>query len=492
MKKILTAIFFCLGLIPLQAQHIEWTSSQALWYAGIFPLPAEKETVFLAKDDSGMIYSSGYYGYGAWGTHMDRYYNTGPFISKFDPSGNLLWGDTIHNGGYPAGFIYADNAIYICSSINTGGDKIINVGSYSFFKPDSIQITSIITKYSLTGQVIWARKILRSNSSDIKIFNNKLYLIGYAWKADFDGKYFENGYFLSEFDTSGVCNWINKVGDAELDQLTISDENNVYISTAYDQGYSIYKYNTNGDFKWKQKIPGISLTNITADKQGNCFLAIGFTGDFTIAGKTFHGIDGNYNTGNCIAKMDSTGNYTSAFQFGPNSGTNAMYYDNDTLFVGGAYWNNDFSGGGILYGEFKDDILLDTLKIPGYIAACILKSENSSYIGGYTTGQFHSSYLFKIERNTLTGLPMKTKEMELNIYPNPSGGLFKVKFESPFSDKLIMTIKNVLGQAVYNKTYESFNGSLNESIDLSKQPKGVYFIELIADKKRQVKKIVVD
>ena len=44
----------------------------------------------------------------------------------------------------------------------------------------------------------------------------------------------------------------------------------------------------------------------------------------------------------------------------------------------------------------------------------------------------------------------------------------------------------------YSKSYKNFNGELKDGIDLSKEVKGTYFIEIIADSKKIVKKIILN
>jgi hypothetical protein len=85
------------------------------------------------------------------------------------------------------------------------------------------------------------------------------------------------------------------------------------------------------------------------------------------------------------------------------------------------------------------------------------------------------------------------KEIEnncsFNIYPNPTGSIFNVYYKGDAAE-LIINITNQLGQNILSKKYSS-QSELNDSFDLSSQPKGVYFIEIVVDGKREVKKIVV-
>ncbi|MEX2437922.1 MAG: zinc-dependent metalloprotease [Candidatus Babeliales bacterium] len=60
------------------------------------------------------------------------------------------------------------------------------------------------------------------------------------------------------------------------------------------------------------------------------------------------------------------------------------------------------------------------------------------------------------------------------IYPNPSSGIFTVNAKGD------VTVYNLLGEKVYSQTLRQAQGdSLSMTVDLSAQPKGVYFYQLI-------------
>lgn len=72
---------------------------------------------------------------------------------------------------------------------------------------------------------------------------------------------------------------------------------------------------------------------------------------------------------------------------------------------------------------------------------------------------------------------------KLNIYPNPSTGLFNVKAEGNYE----ATIVNFTGQVVYQNT---LNG--NTVIDLSSQPAGVYFVRIKNNDNITNRRIVIE
>lgn len=74
------------------------------------------------------------------------------------------------------------------------------------------------------------------------------------------------------------------------------------------------------------------------------------------------------------------------------------------------------------------------------------------------------------------------------IYPNPTSGIFSVNFNNENTDANIC-VYDILGNCLIKK--DSHSGSIAQ-FDLSAQPKGVYFVQIMMDEKRTVKKIVVD
>lgn len=74
----------------------------------------------------------------------------------------------------------------------------------------------------------------------------------------------------------------------------------------------------------------------------------------------------------------------------------------------------------------------------------------------------------------------------LNVFPNPSKGIFSVQ-QNSFAKNSLIEVYNVLGEVVY-----SSNLAKVQRIDLSDAPKGVYFVKVSDDGKSRTKKIVLN
>jgi hypothetical protein len=71
----------------------------------------------------------------------------------------------------------------------------------------------------------------------------------------------------------------------------------------------------------------------------------------------------------------------------------------------------------------------------------------------------------------------------LSIYPNPSNGIFNI---DGINNTFEMVVSNAHGQVVYTKSIGE-----NTLLDLSSQPKGIYFVELRSENSVKIEKIVL-
>jgi flagellar biosynthesis/type III secretory pathway chaperone len=84
------------------------------------------------------------------------------------------------------------------------------------------------------------------------------------------------------------------------------------------------------------------------------------------------------------------------------------------------------------------------------------------------------------------------KVEELSFYPNPNNGKFDLSFSLKEKGNTIITILDVNGKMVYEKRLSDFTGKYHSEIDITTQPKGIYFVKVKQNDKVMVKKIVVN
>lgn len=92
-------------------------------------------------------------------------------------------------------------------------------------------------------------------------------------------------------------------------------------------------------------------------------------------------------------------------------------------------------------------------------------------------------------KNTLA--PNTLKFQELNVFPNPSTGIFDLEFDLPDEGRTAVRIYNPNGQAIYFNNLGNFSGRFSDRIDIANSMKGTYFLELSQDDKRLVQKLIL-
>lgn len=92
-------------------------------------------------------------------------------------------------------------------------------------------------------------------------------------------------------------------------------------------------------------------------------------------------------------------------------------------------------------------------------------------------------YVFEIDSELVSVESNPEPSLEVNIFPNPSTGKFKVS--SPFN-KVSFELRNTIGELILTET----NWDSNSEINLSQYPEGVYFITLSLGSNQITKKLM--
>lgn len=111
-----------------------------------------------------------------------------------------------------------------------------------------------------------------------------------------------------------------------------------------------------------------------------------------------------------------------------------------------------------------------------------------TYISGETI-----DFRVRLHDSTTAGVnTIQNNIKDLTIFPNPTTGKFKVLFDAASQvNHLNVNVLNITGQQVIMKQYEDVGANFSTDLDLSAQPRGIYFIELVADGEREVRRISV-
>ncbi len=130
------------------------------------------------------------------------------------------------------------------------------------------------------------------------------------------------------------------------------------------------------------------------------------------------------------------------------------------------------STSGIIYDEQSYDV-----KVTDPLTTC----SNTAHLTVIFT---FSNCSYGFEENDLNS--------EVNIYPNPNDdGMFKLT-SSMMENDVIAEVFNSQGKIVFSKLYESTpSAELNEVIDLSSQPSGIYIMRMYNQNRAVIKKLII-
>jgi hypothetical protein len=81
----------------------------------------------------------------------------------------------------------------------------------------------------------------------------------------------------------------------------------------------------------------------------------------------------------------------------------------------------------------------------------------------------------------LSSLDVDLNSALINIYPNPSGNIFNIKFTIKKVLNLKFRVLNALGEELVSENLEQFIGEYTKQINLQDNAKGIYFLEIETD-----------
>ena len=531
MKTTLTTIILALIFINVNAQAPNWAWAKSAGGNG------DDWGTSTTTDPFGNVFVTGFYTdtitFGSFTLFNEG--NKDMFIVKYDATGNVLWANGAGGSGEDKGTSIATDSqgnvyvtgIFAFDSIAFGGFTLINSGSISVF----------IVKYDANGNVLWAKSNLGAGNNQGKGIctdaSGNVYITGF-----FSGSYFLfgsdtlynspgnfNDMFIVKFDASGNTLWAKSEGGSQSEQglsTTTDPSGNVYVTGVYvtssmtvgtytlvnsgvDYNLFIVKYDSSGNVVWaKSGMGSVSDWGFspTIDASGNVYI----TGYYNSPSITF----GSFTLTNAglndifVVKYDASGNVQWAKQAGGNSydfclsasadanGINLTGYFGSPSITFGATTLTNINGGYdmfIVKYDFNGNIIwADGIgATSGAIYATCINSDPTGnlYITGYynsssitfgaTTLSAVSDYDMFISKLVYTevGINNVNNQNGINIYPNPTSGIFTIQNSNLRLQSCI--IKNLLGAFVYT---QKSNLSNQIKIDLSTQPKGIYFVEI--------------
>jgi PKD repeat protein len=87
------------------------------------------------------------------------------------------------------------------------------------------------------------------------------------------------------------------------------------------------------------------------------------------------------------------------------------------------------------------------------------------------------------------GIAALAGEDILSVYPNPSNGIYQIKFNNPDAGQMDIEVVTLHGESVLTKN--SAVKAETFPLDLSNQPKGIYFLKITQQNNSVIKKLVI-
>lgn len=375
---------------------------------------------------------------------------------KFDPLGNLLW-------HFPIGTnygVYVSQTLLVSDGFVFGGDWINYAGQFAG------NFNLFIAKTDFDGDLKFLYKFNNNNSGSIdKIIqsdNNILVAGSFSSEitiTDSTTSINLNGYknYMAKYTTSGELASAKEIPRTISTCSMISDlSGNINFGSKDTSGLYLFKYNDTGSFINSEFIANAGVTSSITELKYDSFNNLYFNAHF----------------------RDSLVLNSSQTYYSPSYGMSSW-----VLFRRNVSGVNDWSlypqclscGGRFdVFGECDLTVNIfywDSIQIYG--------ANYYSPMG---------NILSRINCSVPTHIPNSTTQQKFNAIPNPSSGVFEISLEGkPIETRIC--IHDIFGKCLWNKEYSN---NSNPKIDLSYESKGIYFMEILTDGKRDVKKIVLN
>lgn len=429
----------------------------------------------IIEDNNGNFYICG-----RFYVYSQNYGPGGVFLIKFDSSGNLLWSkrysDSLHEFQYYRSFI------------KTSDDKLLILCAASTWQNPNV--AQYLVKTDSNGNLEWSKTfecnvdvrltaITETPSGDYTIS---------AYKFDslvplLSGTHYTS-IVLLKIDTIGNLIWAKNYSHTPASiqfNISLITTNTGFIVYGHTENYLnhllpytyLIKMDFDGNYQWFYKYDSLSNPTLYQDANQNLFVA---------------GSSRNQPT---LVKLDSSGNqiwsrryYTASYYIKSmdfNSTGLIISVDNSRythLIKLDADGNNECYRDSTSFNQ-SSELLLDTT---------ISFTTNPLFPEFSWTPTAASCVLSKQQLCTIVSVAEnKNILFDFSIFPNPSSGIFTISLSKAVAAKI--WVHDVLGNCLLNK---DCGNDLNQKIDLTGKSNGIYFLEIMSEGEKVVKKIVLE
>ena len=417
-------------------------SGQVLWTDT--PVSIFSQAVNIAKDPSGYIYTIGYYRGSAisFGSYSLNNLNKGSvFMARYTSDGSPLWAETIVTDSATSISISAiatDHSGHIYYGGTYLGSDSISIGGTTIHVRQPNVLASYVTLYDTAGHMMWAVALQSPGGSGLTIQDIKTDQTGNAYVA---GTYYGDSIVIGNMSIPASAG----AGTLFVAKLDASGQP-VWIKATSSGG-------TDG-----ATVPEIAVSN-----QGQVFVSSGVSGTVVWDGHTLSTNQGNSQDLSILLTLDVNGNFLCG-QMLPFGGDD------------GAYLIADRNGDACFVGDYMDSTWIlgrDTL---------LAKPSGGENI-------FVARFNCPVSP---AGINSLSQNSSLTVYPNPMTGIATATFTLPSSSgDAQIVIYDMLGRE--RRAYTLGNSDTEIQILAAGLSSGVYFCSLISDRQiLSTKKVIIE
>ena len=123
--------------------------------------------------------------------------------------------------------------------------------------------------------------------------------------------------------------------------------------------------------------------------------------------------------------------------------------------------------------------------IPTYTATYTVIGTDVNNCSNTTTQKVTVNSCFNV------GIIEYLKIEELNIFPNPSNGIFDIIIRNATFDQIQISIVDLTGKEIFNIKEKNYSGEYKKQINLGDISEGVYFVKIYSDTIVKTKKLII-
>ncbi len=508
MKKIVTFIFCLLNVVAncfAQAGSLDNTFGVGGIVTTDFGSNDAGRSVALQSDGKLVVAGNSYMVSGDKIGALARYNTDGTLDNTFDSDGKV----TTVVGDLSTEFISV--AIQNDGKIVTVGGTINTDSSLYYYRSMDLAVVryksdgSLDTTFSNDGKIVIVIDHTCTLSSVVIQADGKILAVGYKNWDVVIVRFNSNGTLDNSFDTDGIA--IRSLGWYALypNSVRVQSDNKILVAGNHGSGLGsnlfLARYNPDGSPDLTFNSVGYIITSTTITNYGYSVCQQS-NGKIIVAGCIYNGnyIQFSvirYNTnGSVDSTFGSGGIITTSFTGYDAVGYSAVIQSDDKIIVAGETFttvsyvefalarytsngtlDNSFGTGGKVITNISNGAEM------GY--SVLLQNDNKIAVAGFTDNN-STDWDFAIARfnnNSVTEIEESNNVGPVNIFPNPSSGKFTLQNVKLYTTDV--KIYNCIGETISFKMH-------GDVIDLNSQSKGIYFMEIIVEGKRNVVKIILE